>query len=296
MLTKSLIDRVVTDVFMEYSLQKKVCTPDLCAGCGHCVFHKKEAVGNIINSGAERISSTLNIPEPIEFDLAKMIDHTLLKPEATTKDIIQLCEEAVKYSFASVCVNPCYVKLCYEKLKNTSVKVCTVIGFPLGANTTEIKRAEARKAINEGATELDMVINVGMLKSKEFDYVFNDIQQIVLEAKPKKVLTKVILETCLLTDEEKVQACLLAKEAGANFVKTSTGFNKGGATVGDIALMRKVVGSSLGVKASGGIRTKEDAESMILSGADRIGASASVKIVSAEKDQDASKNIHSKDY
>lgn len=296
MLNKSLLDRIVNDVFIEHSLQKAICEKDTCAGCGHCIFHKKEAVNNIINCGAERISTGLNIPEPFDHNIAGMIDHTALKPETSLSEIKKLCSEASKFSFASVCINPIHVKLCHQLLKQTPVKVCTVIGFPLGANTTEIKRAEAKKAIADGATELDMVINVGMLKSKELNYVFNDIQQIVLEAKPCNAIVKVILETCLLTDEEKVQGCLLAKQAGANFVKTSTGFSKSGATAGDIALMRKVVGSSLGVKASGGIRTKEDAETMILSGADRIGASASVKIVSTEKDKNAPKDIHSQSY
>ncbi len=213
-----------------------------------------------------------------------MIDHTLLKPEATLEDIKQLCEEAKKYHFVSVCVNPTHVKLCADLLKGTDVKVCTVIGFPLGSNTTAIKREETKKAIAEGAKEVDMVINVGMLKSKQYDYVFNDIQQVVLEAKPHKVVTKVILETCLLSDEEKIKACLICKEAGADFVKTSTGFSKGGATVGDVALMRMVVGGAMGVKASGGIRSREDVDMMIASGADRIGASASIKIVTNQKE------------
>ncbi|MCR4417298.1 MAG: deoxyribose-phosphate aldolase [Ignavibacteria bacterium] len=214
-----------------------------------------------------------------------MIDHTLLKPEATLDDIKKLCDEARQFHFASVCVNPGFVKFCYEQLKNTDVKVCTVIGFPLGATTTETKRFEAHQAIENGAEELDMVINIGMLKSGKYDYVFNDIQQVVLEAKPKRVLVKVIIETCLLTDEEKIKACLIAKDAGADFVKTSTGFSKGGATAGDVALMKYVVGGSVGVKASGGIRSREDAELMIASGADRIGASASVKIVQNIKDE-----------
>lgn len=280
----TIIDRIIKEVLIEHSLQKSFCDQGVCAGCGHCVFHKKEAVNNIIQSGAERISTSLGIPEPIDLDLARMIDHTLLKPEATIDDIKKLCDEARQFHFASVCVNPTHVKFCYDQLKDTDVKVCTVIGFPLGATTTETKRFEAHQAIQNGATELDMVINVGMLKSKNYDYVFNDIQQVVLEAKPKRVIVKVILETCLLTDEEKVIACLICKEAGADFVKTSTGFSKGGATAGDVALMKYVVGGSLGVKASGGIRKKEDAELMIASGADRIGASASVKIIKDIKD------------
>jgi deoxyribose-phosphate aldolase len=282
---KTLIDRVIQEVLLEHSLKKSICDDGVCAGCGHCLFHKKEAVKNIIDSGAERISTSIGIPEPVDCDIARMIDHTLLKPEATLDDIKKLCDEAKQYHFASVCVNPGFVKFCSDQLRNTDVKVCTVIGFPLGATTTETKRFEAHQAIENGAQELDMVINIGMLKSGKYDYVFNDIQQIVLEAKPKRVIVKVIIETCLLSDEEKVKACLLAKEAGADFVKTSTGFSKGGATAGDVALMRYVVGGSVGVKASGGIRSREDAELMIASGADRIGASASVKIVQNIKDE-----------
>ncbi|MDP2303463.1 MAG: deoxyribose-phosphate aldolase [Ignavibacteria bacterium] len=214
-----------------------------------------------------------------------MIDHTMLKPEATPEEITTLCKEAAKYLFASVCINPSYVKHCADLLKGTKVKVCTVIGFPLGATTTKIKRAEAEEAIENGAQEIDMVINVGHLKSGDYDYVFNDVNQVVLAAKRKRVITKVILETALLDDKEKVAACMICKKAGADFVKTSTGFSKGGATVGDIALMKYVVGSAIGVKASGGIRSKEDAEAMIASGADRIGASASVKIVLGEKSE-----------
>ncbi|OGU56745.1 MAG: deoxyribose-phosphate aldolase [Ignavibacteria bacterium RBG_13_36_8] len=215
--------------------------------------------------------------------IARLIDHTLLKPEATKDDIIKLCNEAKEYEFASVCVNSCFVPLCKELLHGTRVKVCTVIGFPLGAATTHTKRIEAEEALQNGAQEIDMVMNVGMLKSGEYNYVFNDINQVVLAAKKYKAVCKVILETALLTDEEKIKACLIAKEAKADFVKTSTGFSKGGATAGDVALMRYVVGSAVGVKASGGIRTLEDASAMIESGADRIGASASVKIVTGEK-------------
>ncbi|MCB0731369.1 MAG: deoxyribose-phosphate aldolase [Ignavibacteriae bacterium] len=217
--------------------------------------------------------------------LARMIDHTMLKPEATPQEITTLCEEAKKYNFASVCVNPSYVPLCSKLLVGTDVKVCTVIGFPLGATSTAAKRAEAEDVLNEGAQEIDMVINIGKLKAGDYQYVFNDINQVVLAAKRKNAVAKVIIETALLSDEEKVKACLISKEAKADFVKTSTGFSKGGATAGDIALMRYVVGSSVGVKASGGVRTLEDAEEMIKSGADRIGASASVKIVTGDKSE-----------
>ena len=210
-------------------------------------------------------------------ELARMIDHTLLKPEATSEGIKKLCEEAVKYNFASVCVNPGRVKEAYEIVKNSDVKVCTVIGFPLGATTTESKVFETKDAIKNGATEVDMVINVGRLKDKDYDFVKEDIKSVVDAAKGK-ALTKVIIETCLLTDEEKVIACKLSKEAGADFVKTYTGFSTGGATASDIKLMRETVGPDMGVKASGGVRTKEDALTMIENGATRIGASASIAI------------------
>ncbi|MGE5399402.1 MAG: deoxyribose-phosphate aldolase [Ignavibacteriales bacterium] len=216
-------------------------------------------------------------------NLARMIDHTLLKPDATVDEVKKLCGEAKEYKFASVCINPSFVPLCRDLLKNTEVKVCTVIGFPLGATTTEVKRFEAEQALQNGAQEIDMVLNIGRLKQGDYEYVFNDINQVVLAAKKYNAICKVILETALLTDEEKIKACVICKTAKADFVKTSTGFSKGGATAGDIALMRYVVGTAIGVKASGGIRTLEDAETMIESGADRIGASASVKIVTGEK-------------
>jgi deoxyribose-phosphate aldolase len=212
-------------------------------------------------------------------DLARMIDHTLLKPEATKKNIEQLCAEAKKYRFAGVCVNPCYVKLCARLLMNTGVNVCAVIGFPLGAASSAVKAFEAKQAIKDGAREVDMVINIGMLKSGEFDFVEEDIRAVVNVAHHFGVLTKAILEVCLLTDEEKVKACVLAKNAGADFVKTSTGFSGSGATQEDVALMRKTVGQRMGVKASGGVRSYEQARALIECGANRIGASASVKIV-----------------
>jgi deoxyribose-phosphate aldolase len=211
-----------------------------------------------------------------------MIDHTLLKPEATPGEVQKLCEEAKKFTFASVCINAGYVPLCARLLRGSPVRVCTVIGFPLGATSTATKAFETEQAIRDGAQEVDMVINVGMLKAGELQYVERDIAAVVNAARRQKVLTKVIIETALLTDEEKVKVCLLAKKVGADFVKTSTGFAKGGATAGDIALMRRVVGSAMGVKASGGVRSREDALAMVASGADRIGASASVRIVGGE--------------
>lgn len=210
-------------------------------------------------------------------ELARMIDHTILKPEATEKEIEKLCKEALEYNFASVCVNPSMVEKAYSLLKESDVKVCTVIGFPLGATTTEVKAFETEDVIKKGATEVDMVINVGKLKEGNLEYVKKDIEAVVNAAKGK-ALTKVIIETCLLTDEEKVTACKLSKEAGADFVKTSTGFSTGGATASDIKLMRETVGKDLGVKASGGVRSLEDAMAMIENGATRIGASASIAI------------------
>lgn len=202
----------------------------------------------------------------------KFIDHTILKPEASEAQVIALCEEAKEYDFASVCVNPTHVALCARLLANTDVKVCTVIGFPLGANTAEVKGFETRNAVENGATEIDMVINVGALKDKKYDVVFNDIKAVVDNAGGN--LVKVIFETCLLTPEEIVKACELSVSAGADYVKTSTGFGKYGATVEDVALMRKTVGPNIGVKASGGVRTREDMLKMIEAGASRIGTSA----------------------
>jgi deoxyribose-phosphate aldolase len=212
-------------------------------------------------------------------DLARMIDHTLLKANATEAEIVKLAEEAKEYKFASVCVNPTWVQKAAEILKDAEeVKVCTVIGFPLGATTSETKAFETRNAIEKGATEVDMVINIGALKDKQYDLVEKDIKAVVDAAKGK-ALTKVIIETCLLNDEEKEIACKLSVKAGADFVKTSTGFSTGGATVEDIALMRKTVGPDVGVKASGGVRSLEDAQNMIEAGATRIGASSGVAIV-----------------
>jgi len=210
--------------------------------------------------------------------IAKMIDHTLLKADATKEQVKILCEEAKQYSFASVCVNPTWVHYASELLAGTEVEVCTVIGFPLGATTSATKAFETTNAIENGATEVDMVINIGALKDKNYDLVKEDIKAVVDAAKGK-ALTKVIIETSLLTDEEKEKACVLAVEAGTDFVKTSTGFSTGGATVEDIALMRKTVGPDIGVKASGGVRSSEDTEKMIAAGATRIGASSGVAIV-----------------
>ena len=209
-------------------------------------------------------------------ELNRMIDHTILKPEATEAAVQKIIDEAKEYNFFSVCINPCWVAFASEQLADTDVAVCTVIGFPLGANTPEVKAADA---IKNGANEVDMVINIGALKSQQYDYVRQDIQGVVDAAKGK-ALVKVIIETALLTDEEKVKACELAKEAGADFVKTSTDFSTGGAKVADIRLMRETVGPDMGVKASGGVHNAEEALAMIEAGATRIGASTGVAIVS----------------
>lgn len=214
--------------------------------------------------------------------LASMIDHTLLKPDARVDDIRRLCEEAKEYGFASVCVNGSFMETAVRELKGSGVKVCAVIGFPLGACSSETKAFEAREAAARGAEELDMVVAVGRLLAGDEDYVREDIRNVV-EAAGKGALVKVILETCLLNDEQKILGCRLAEEGGARFVKTSTGFSSGGATADDIALMRQTVGGRLGVKASGGIRTRHDAETMIAAGANRIGASASVAICSEDR-------------
>jgi deoxyribose-phosphate aldolase len=245
---------------------------------GLCVRTCFDRTGRVVSAGAERLSSTLGgIPQ--DLNLAKMIDHTLLKPDATPDQIAQLCFEAKKYGFATVCVNPAWAKLCAQLLQGSPVKVCSVIGFPLGASDSEVKAFETKKAVADGATEIDMVINIGALKGRDLDVVARDIRAVVDAAHAHGAIVKVIIEAVLLTDEEKTIACLLAKEAGADFVKTSTGFASGGATVHDVELMRRTVGPDMGVKAAGGVRTFEDADAMIKAGATRIGASAGVKIV-----------------
>ncbi len=235
---------------------------------------------SLVDSGACRLgcqAKAATLPP----DLAHTIDHTLLKPDATAEEIRHLCAEARDYHFASVCVNPTWVSVCARELAGSGVEVCTVIGFPLGANRSVIKAEEARVAIADGATEVDMVLNVGAIKSRLLSEARQDIHAVV-QAAGDRACVKVILETSLLSDEEKVEACVLAQDAGANYVKTSTGFAGGGATAEDVRLMRRVVGPSMGVKASGGVRDREGAEAMIAAGANRIGASAGIKIVRGE--------------
>src|SRR5437867_3432689 len=222
------IKQLVESILSEQPGKHSCCKDGTCSD-GLCVIHNKEGVRNIVQNGASRVSAGIGIEAAggIETDLARMIDHTLLKPEATIDEITRLCSEAKKYNFASVCINPSYVPLCAKLLRDTTVKVCTVIGFPLGATSTAAKAFEAEHALRDGATEVDMVVNVGMLKSGQYEYVENDIFAVATTARRYGALLKVILETCLLTDEEKVKGSLLAKHAGADFVKTSTGFSKG---------------------------------------------------------------------
>ncbi len=250
---------------------------DPCVDCGLCVEKRTEDVDSILASGAERISAATGVGA-VSPRLASAIDHTLLKPQATREEITKLCEEAKAHGFASVCVNPTYVSLCAQLLRLSSVKVCTVAGFPLGASLPSVKAFEAERAIADGAQEIDMVANVGALKSGDYDLVERDVRAVV-DACRNIVVSKVIIEAALLTDDEKVRICQIVKAAGADFVKTSTGFGPGGATVHDVRLMRATVGEEMGVKAAGGIRDTETAREMIEAGATRIGASASVKIV-----------------
>jgi deoxyribose-phosphate aldolase len=249
----------------------------LCGCTSECFNRCPERMHRIVDAGAARIGLVLGQTSTAS-DWASLIDHTLLKPEATDEDIKRLCEEAARYRFASVCVNPTWVRAAACNLRGTHVPVCTVIGFPLGATLPDVKAYEARRAIFDGAREVDMVINVGALKSGDDCLVEHDIRSVVEVAHENSAICKVIIETALLNDDEKVRACIAAKKAGADFVKTSTGFSKGGATVADVALMRRTVGSELGVKASGGVKDLEDARKMIEAGATRIGASVGVKI------------------
>jgi deoxyribose-phosphate aldolase len=251
----------------------------VCPGCTQrCAQTCAKKTREIVAAGADRVSASEKLTR-IDPDIASLIDHTLLRPDATRDDIVKLCREAKQYKFASVCTNAFWVPLVAAELKGTPVKVCTVVGFPLGASTTASKVAETVEAIRAGAAEIDMVLNIGALRSGDYDTVKLDIQAVTQACHKHGAIVKVILETALLDDNQKVMACSLAKLAGADFVKTSTGFAKSGATAHDIALMRAVVGPQMGVKASGGIRTLGDLRAMTAAGASRIGASASVKIV-----------------
>ena len=271
-LIEQITDAIVARLNGDSSDQSALC------GCtSECFNRCPERMHRIIDAGAERIGLVLGQTGSAK-DWAGLIDHTLLKPEATDDDIKKLCEEAARYRFASVCVNPTWVRAAACNLSGTGIPVCTVIGFPLGATLADVKAYEARRAIFDGAREVDMVINIGALKSGDDCLVEHDIRSVVEVAHEYDAICKVIIETALLTDDEKVRACLAAKKAGADFVKTSTGFSKGGATVADIALMRRTVGSELGVKASGGVKGLDDARKLVEAGATRIGASVGVKI------------------
>jgi deoxyribose-phosphate aldolase len=256
-------------------------SPENCVYCGLCIIKKPEDVNKIVDLGAVRISANPGVTRKPPQGLAGMIDHTLLKPEATRGELTRMCDEAKQYGFATVCVNSTNIPFVARQLRGSTVKPIAVVGFPLGAASAQAKAYEAKEAVRAGAEEIDMVINIGALKSKDYLEVYDDICRVVQASHPKKV--KVIIETSALTDEEKVIASALSKAAGAAFVKTSTGFGSGGATVEDIELIRKVVGQDMEIKASGGIRTKEDAEAMVKAGATRIGASASVAIVTGKK-------------
>lgn len=251
----------------------------VCPGCTQrCVQTCAKKTKEIVSAGAARVSASDKLTRA-DRAIASLIDHTILRPDATEAEIVKLCKEARNYGFASVCINPYWIPKAVELLAGSSVEVCTVVGFPLGANTTEIKRAETVAAVKAGATEIDMVINIGALKSGDIDTVRNDIAAVVEASHAGGAIVKVIIEAALLDDNQKAVACTLSKLAGADFVKTSTGFAKHGATVHDVALMRLVVGPEMGIKAAGGIRTLEDLQAMSAAGATRIGASASVKIV-----------------
>jgi deoxyribose-phosphate aldolase len=260
------------------------CAPDgtgNCESCGGCAVNRPDDVRQIVERGAARIGSAAGHGAPAA-DLAPLIDHTLLKADASRGELRRLCDEARQYGFATVCVNPVNVRFCAAQLEGATTEAIAVVGFPLGAATANAKAFEAREAVRHGAAEIDMVINVGALKSREYTTVLEEIMAVVAAASPRPV--KVIIETGLLDHDQKVVACALSKVAGAAYVKTSTGFGAGGATAEDIALMRGVVGPEMGVKASGGMRTEADARRMIEAGATRIGASASVAIVTGKRE------------
>jgi len=271
-LVEQITDVIVARLNGDGEAQAEMC------GCSSVCFNRcPERMQRVVDAGASRIGVVLGESASAR-DWAGFVDHTLLKPEASEADIRKLCEEAAQYGFASVCVNPAWVRAAGCHLRGTGVPVCTVVGFPLGATVADVKAYEARRAIYDGAREVDMVINIGALKSGDDCAVEHDIRSVVEASHEYGVLVKVIIEAALLTDDEKVRACLAAKRAGADFVKTSTGFAKGGATVADVALMRQTVGSGMGVKAAGGVKGISDARAMLEAGATRIGASVGVKI------------------
>jgi deoxyribose-phosphate aldolase len=277
----ALVEAVVRAVLAQIRLEEPPCACHAAAG-GCC----PDRFGRLVTYGAERFglhAGTNLYPR----EIARLIDHTLLKPDATRAQIERLCQEAREHGFATVCINPCWVRLCAELLRGSETRVCTVAGFPLGATPPEVKAYEAARVVADGACEVDMVINVGALKSGDYRLVERDIAGVVGACHPAAAVVKVIIEAALLDDDEKVRACVLAQAAGADFVKTSTGFGPGGATAADVALMRRVVGPTMGVKAAGGVKDLKAAQAMIEAGADRIGASVGVKIVQESRQSGA---------
>jgi deoxyribose-phosphate aldolase len=277
------IQRLIQIIVEEMAAASNAPAPSRCA-C-HAVLYEccPDRLRGVLDAGATRIG--LYAGGGVTTGVSGMIDHTLLKPDAAHKDVETLCREAAEYHFASVCVNPTWVATCARLLRDTSVKVCAVVGFPLGATTPDTKHYETRRVIFDGAREVDMVINVGALKSGDLRLVERDIEAVTMPCREAGALSKVIIEAALLNDEEKITACTLAKAAAADFVKTSTGFGPGGATAADVALMRRVVGEEMGVKAAGGVRDLEGLKAMVAAGATRIGASAGVRIVQESRGQ-----------
>jgi deoxyribose-phosphate aldolase len=279
MLNPSDLRRLIEIIAEEVvSVQRQTSTAPSTCEC-HAVLYEccPDRLRSVLDAGATRIG--LHATGGPAGTVAGMIDHTLLRPDATRADIEKLCREAAEFRFATVCVNPAWVALSASRLRGTGVGVCSVVGFPLGATTGDVKHYETRRAIFDGAAEIDMVINIGALKSGELQLVERDIAAVVSPCRESNRISKVIIEAVLLTDEEKIAACTLAKAAGADFVKTSTGFASGGATAADVALMRRVVGAEMGVKAAGGVRDYEGLKAMVAAGATRVGASAGVRIV-----------------
>ena len=280
------LERLIRIIVEEVTAAQAAAAPVHCA-CHAVLFECcPDRLRGVIEAGASRLGLHASGGGP--GGVAAMIDHTLLKPDATRQEIETLCREAAQYEFASVCVNPTWVTTCARALQGSRVKVCSVVGFPLGATTADTKHFETRRAIFDGACEIDMVINVGALKSGDLRTVERDIEAVTGPCREAGAVSKVIIEAALLTDDEKVSACTLAKAAGADFVKTSTGFGPGGATAHDVALMRRVVGEEMGVKAAGGVRDLESLKAMVAAGATRIGASAGVRIVQESRGQQAS--------
>jgi deoxyribose-phosphate aldolase len=277
------VQRLIQIIVEELAAAQAAPIPARCA-CHSLMFECcPDRLAGVLEAGATRIG--VHASGGASGSVASMIDHTLLKPDAVRREIEQLCREAADYKFATVCVNPTWVALCAQLLQNTAVDVTSVVGFPLGATTPDVKQYETRRAIFDGAREIDMVINIGALKSGDLRLVERDIEAVTAPCREAGATSKVIIEAALLTDEEKVTACTLAKAAGADFVKTSTGFASGGATPADVALMRRVVGEAMGVKAAGGVRDLEGLQAMVAAGATRIGASAGVRIVQESRGQ-----------